>query len=33
MLPGHYQSGSSVSKRSCICKIGSERIRKALYMP
>ncbi|WP_077188052.1 transposase, partial [Wolbachia pipientis] len=31
--PGHYQSGSSVSKRSCICKIGSERIRKALYMP
>ncbi|KAB2978125.1 transposase [Wolbachia endosymbiont of Nasonia giraulti] len=33
LLPGHYQSGSSVSKRSCICKIGSERIRKALYMP
>lgn len=31
--PGHYQSGSSVSKKSRICKIGSERIRKALYMP
>lgn len=31
--PEHYQSGSSVSKKSRICKIGSERIRKALYMP
>jgi len=31
--PQHYQSGLSVSKRSRICKIGSERIRKALYMP
>ncbi|WP_349968538.1 transposase [Wolbachia endosymbiont of Armadillidium arcangelii] len=25
--------GSSVNKKSRICKIGSERIRKALYMP
>ncbi len=31
--PQHYRSGSSVSKKSRICKIGSERIRKALYMP
>lgn len=31
--PEHYQSGSSVSKKSRICKIGSERIRKALYFP
>ncbi|WP_264954001.1 transposase [Wolbachia endosymbiont (group A) of Endotricha flammealis] len=31
--PEHYQSGSSVNKKSRICKIGSERIRKALYMP
>ncbi|WP_265034476.1 MULTISPECIES: transposase [unclassified Wolbachia] len=31
--PQHYQSGSSVNKKSRICKIGSEHIRKALYMP
>ncbi|GFR32302.1 DEDD_Tnp_IS110 domain-containing protein [Trichonephila clavata] len=31
--PQHYQSGTSVTKESRICKIGSERIRKALYMP
>lgn len=31
--PEYYQSGSSVSKKSRICKIGSERIRKTLYMP
>jgi len=31
--PLHYQSGSSISKKSRVCKIGSERIRKALYMP
>jgi transposase len=31
--PEHYQSGSSVNKKGRICKIGSERIRKALYMP
>ena len=31
--PQHCPSGSSVNKKSQICKIGSERIRKALYMP
>ncbi|MFP3026835.1 MAG: transposase [Wolbachia sp.] len=33
MPPEHHQSGSSISRRSRICKIGSERIRKAFYMP
>ncbi|QOD38721.1 transposase [Candidatus Wolbachia massiliensis] len=31
--PEHYQSGSSVNRKSRVCKIGSERIQKALYMP
>lgn len=31
--PGHYELGSSVNRKSRVCKIASERIRKALFMP
>jgi len=33
LTPGQHRSGSSVYKKSRICKIGSNRARKALYMP
>lgn len=32
LTPMQHQSGSSVQKKARICKIGSERVRKALYM-
>ena len=33
LSPSQYQSGSSVRKKTRICKIGNSRIRKALYFP
>lgn len=33
LTPREYQSGSSVRKRSKISKMGSSRLRKALYFP
>lgn len=33
LSPSQYSSGSSVRKKSRICKIGNSRIRKALYFP
>lgn len=33
LTPREYQSGTSVKKRSRISKIGSSRLRKALYFP
>ena len=33
LTPASNQSGSSLNKKSRICKIGSTLIRKALYMP
>ncbi len=33
MNPQHYQSGSSVSKKSRLSKTGSARIRKLLFLP
>jgi len=33
LSPKHYQSGSSILRKSTICKAGSKRVRKALYMP
>lgn len=33
LSPSQYSSGSSVRKRTRICKIGNSRIRKALYFP
>jgi len=33
LSPSQYLSGSSVRKRTRICKIGNSRIRKALYFP
>lgn len=33
LSPSQYSSGTSVRKRTRICKIGNARIRKALYFP
>lgn len=33
LSPSQYSSGTSVRKRTRICKIGNSRIRKALYFP
>lgn len=33
LSPKEHQSGTSVKGKTSICKIGSARIRKALYMP
>lgn len=33
LTPLRQQSGSSINKKSRICKIGSKKIRSALYMP
>ena len=33
LSPSQYTSGTSVRKKTRVCKIGSSRIRKALYFP
>lgn len=33
LVPSHHQSGSSVRKRSRLSKVGSSRLRRALYFP
>lgn len=33
LVPSHHRSGSSVHRRSRLSKVGSSRLRKALYFP
>ena len=33
LVPKHRESGSSVRGRSKLCKVGTARLRKALYFP
>lgn len=33
LVPGHDQSGTSVRGKPILCKMGSERLRKAIYFP